>query len=179
MFSRTPVTVPQTSRVTAAFFENQQVRKSLIQVTLEANQAVRHEWPFASVTDVSDGPEVDRLMHDPADTRERLAALLTAPQNSRFSRVIVNRVWQRLMGAGLVEPVHDWEGRNASHPQLLDWLARELMTHNYDLRHVVRLIVSSETYQRAAVGNNSGASATMRFFNAPERRRLTAEQIVD
>ncbi|MBL6705096.1 MAG: DUF1553 domain-containing protein [Planctomycetaceae bacterium] len=179
MFSRTPVTVPQTSRVPAAFFENQQVRKSLIQVTLEANQAVRPEWPFASVTGVSDGPEIDRLMHDPADTRERLAALLTAPQNSRFSRVIVNRIWQRLMGAGLVEPVHDWEGRNASHPQLLDWLARELMTHNYDLRHVVRLIVSSETYQRAALGNNSEASATMRFFNAPERRRLTAEQIVD
>lgn len=179
MFNREPVTVPKTSQVPAAFFENQKVRKSLIQVTLEANASVRPEWPFATVTGVSDGSEIDRLMQNPADTRERLAALVTAPQNIRFARVIVNRIWKRLMGAGLVEPVHDWEGGTASHPQLLDWLARELIAGNYDLRHIVRLIVSSQTYQRAAVGKNLAASATMRFFNAPERRRLSAEQIVD
>ena len=179
MFSRQPVAVPKTSQVPAAFFENQTVRKSLIQVTLAANESVRPEWPFATITGVSDGPQVDRLMQNPADTRERLAALLTAPQNTRFSRVIVNRVWKRLMGAGLVEPVHDWEGSTASHPKLLDWLADELTAGDYDLRHVVRLIASSQTYQRSAVGENLAASATMRFFNAPERRRLSAEQIVD
>ena len=179
MFNRKPVTVPKTSQVPAAFFENQKVRKSLIQVTLEANASVRPEWPFATVTGVSDGSEIDRLMQNPADTRERLAALVTAPQNIRFARVIVNRIWKRLIGAGLVEPVHDWEGGTASHPQLLDWLARELIADDYDLRHIVRLIVSSQTYQRAAVGKNLAASATMRFFNAPERRRLSAEQIVD
>ncbi len=179
MFSRKPLTVPDTSRVPAAFFENQAVRESLIEVTLEADQPVRPEWPFAAVTGISDGPQVDRLMRDPADTRERLAALLTAPQNVRFSRVIVNRIWKRLLGAGLVEPVHDWEGRVASHPQLLDWLARELITKDYDLRHIVRWIVSSQTYQRAAVGRNQQSSATTRFFNAPDRRRLSAEQIVD
>ena len=179
MFSRKPVTVPETSQVPAAFFEHQKVRESLIQVTLEKNQAVRPEWPFASVTGVSDGPEIDRLMQNPTDSRERLATLITAPQNVRFSRVIVNRIWNRLMGAGLVQPVHDWEGSTASHPQLLDWLAHELIAGDYDLRQIVRLIVSSETYQRAAVGENLSASATMRFFNAPERRRLSAEQIVD
>lgn len=179
MLSRKPVTVPATSRVPAAFFENQKIRQSLIQVTLAANQAVPAEWPFASVTGVSDNKEIDRLMRKPTDTRERLAALMTAPQNSRFSRVIVNRVWKKLIGAGLVEPVHDWQGQTASHPQLLDWLASELITHNFDLRHIVRLIASSDTYQRAAVGKNLEASAPLRFFNAPERRSLTAEQIVD
>ncbi len=179
MFSRKPVKVPTTSRVPATFFENQKVRKSLIQVTLQPDQPVRPRWPFASVTGAADGADIDRLMQKPADTRERLAALITAPQNARFSRVLVNRIWRQLIGAGLVEPVHDWEGNTASHPQLLDWLAHELITHDYDLRHVVRLIVSSETYQRTAVGANLAASATMRFFNAPERRRLTAEQIVD
>jgi hypothetical protein len=118
-------------------------------------------------------------MQQPTDTRERLATLMTAPQNTRFSRVIVNRIWKQLLGAGLVEPVHDWEGSEASHPELLDWLAYELITNDYDFRHIIRLIVSSETYQRAAVGDNLGASAKMRFFNAPQRRRLTAEQIVD
>lgn len=179
MFSRKPVKVPTTSRVPATFFENQKVRKSLIQVTLEPNQPVRPQWPFASVTGVVDGAGIDRLMQTPADTRERLAALITAPQNLRFSRVIVNRIWKQLIGAGLVEPVYDWEGNAASHPQLLDWLAHELITNDYDFRHIVRLIVSSKTYQRAAVGYNLDAPAKMRFFNAPERRRLTAEQIVD
>jgi hypothetical protein len=173
------VTVPKTSRVPAAFFENQSIRESLIQVTLEADQPVRPQWPFAKVTGVSDGPQIDRLMRNPADTRERLAALITAPQNVRFSRVIVNRIWKRLLGAGLVEPVHDWEGRDASHPKLLGWLARELITTDYDLRHVVRLIVSSRTYQRSAVGQNLKAPPATRFFNAPDRRRLSAEQIVD
>lgn len=179
MLSRKPVTVPKTSRVPAAFFENQKVRKSLIQVTLEADQSVPAEWPFASVTGAIDGEDIDWLMRDPADTRERLAALITAPENVRFSRVVVNRIWKQLIGAGLVEPVHDWEGSSASHPDLLDWLARELLANDYDFRHIVRLIVTSETYQREAVGRNLAATAEMRFFNAPERRRLTAEQIVD
>ena len=179
MFSRKPVTVPTTSRVPTAFFENQEVRKSLIQVTLQPDQAVIPQWPFASVTGVADGANIDRFMQNPADTRERLAALITAPHNARFSRVFVNRIWKQLMGAGLVEPIHDWEGHSVSHPKLLDWLAQQLITHDYDFRHVVRLVVTSKAYQRTAVGKNFSASPGMRFFNAPERRRLTAEQIVD
>ena len=179
MFRREPATVPETSRVPAAFFENQKARESLIQVTLDAGEPVPPEWPFASVTGVSDSAEIDRLMQNPSDGRERLAALVTAPQNLRFSRVIVNRIWKRLIGSGMVEPVHDWEGSTASHPQLLDWLAHELCANDYDLHHILRLIVTSETYQRAAVGRNLTASAKMRFFQAPERRRLSAEQIVD
>jgi len=179
MLSRKSVTVPKTSRVPAAFFENQKVRESLIQVTLKANQSVPAQWPFASVTGVTDDEHIDRLMKKPTDTRERLAALITAPQNVRFSRVVVNRIWKQLIGAGLVEPVHDWEGNTASHPELLNWLAQELISNDYDFRHVVRLIVTSKAYQREAVGRNLAASAEMRFFNAPERRRQTAEQIVD
>ncbi len=179
MLSRKPVFVPKTSRVPAAFFENQKVRKSLIQVTLPANQAVPAQWPFASVTGVTDDENINRLVQNPGDTRERLAALITAPQNMRFSRVVVNRIWKKLIGAGFVEPVHDWEGNAASHPELLNWLAQELIANDYNFRHIVRLILTSKTYQRAATGSNLAAAAGMRFFNAPERRRLTAEQIVD
>lgn len=178
MFERKSVTVPSTSRVPDAFFDKQQ-RDSLIHVSLKPSEPVTAEWPFAEVTGIEDNETLDALMHQPSDSRDRLAALITAPQNQRFASVIVNRIWSRLIGAGFVEPVHDWEGRVASHPELLDWLAAQLITRDYDVRHVMRLILTSRTYQREASGRNLDASPELRFFNAPERRRLTAEQIVD
>ena len=178
MLQRKPATVPQTSRVPAAFFEKQS-RESLIRVTLKPDEPVAVAWPFANVTGVTDDISIDGLMRQPQDSRERLAALITAPQNQRFPLVIVNRIWKRLIGAGFVEPIHDWEGRKASHPELLEWLAHELVTHDYDVTHVLRLVLTCRTYQRTASGNNLSASHEERFFNAPERRRLTAEQIVD
>jgi len=179
MLERKAVTVPETSRVPDAFFEKK-VRESLIRVTLEPDELVTPEWPFAEVTGIAaNSADIDRLMMQPEDSRERLATFITAPQNLRFPRVVVNHIWKRLIGAGLVEPIHDWEGRTASHPELLDWLAQQLISHNYDIKHVIRLIVSSQMYQREATGQNLEAAPELRFFNAPEPRRLTAEQIVD
>jgi mono/diheme cytochrome c family protein len=178
MLARKPLTVPKTSSVPAAFFEKK-VRESLIKVTLRPGEPVAPRWPFAAVSGVADDEALALLLRDPADTRERLAALITAPQNRRFARVIVNRVWKQLLGAGLVEPAHDWEGRTASHPELLDWLANELVAHDYSLRHVMRLILTSEAYQREARGSNREAAPERRLFAAPDRRRLTAEQVVD
>jgi mono/diheme cytochrome c family protein len=178
MLQRRAVTVPKTSMVPTAFFEKK-ARESLIQVTLPPGQPIQPQWPFAKTCGVTDDASLDPLLHDPKDTRERLAALITAPQNQRFAPVLVNRVWKRLVGAGLVEPAHDWEGHAPSHPQLLDWLAHELVTHDYQLKHVVRLILTSQTYQREARGNNLQAGPERRFFAAPERRRLSAEQVVD
>ncbi len=178
MFERKPVTVPKTSMVPAAFFE-QKVREPLIKATLKPGEPVAPVWPFAAVTGSNDADALKPLLQSATDTRERLAALITAPQNTRFAQVTVNRVWRRFMGAGLVEPVADWEGRTPSHPALLDWLAHEFVTHDYDVKHIARLILTSQTYQRAAIGNNLTATAELRFFNAPERRRLTAEQVVD
>ena len=84
------------------------------------------------------------------------------------------------MGAGFVEPVQDWEGHTASHPELLDWLANELLAANYDVRQIIRLIVTSQAYQReAGIENLAAAGPEERFFHAPARRRLTAEQVVD
>jgi hypothetical protein len=178
MLARKPVTVPKTSRVPAAFFENK-ARQSLIQVTLKPDEQIRPEWPFAEVTGSADGDELDALMHDPKDRRERLAALVTGPENTRFAQVVVNRVWRRLLGAGLVEPPDDWEGHQPSHPELLDWLAHEFVAHDYSIKHVTRLILTSQVYQRVASGRNATASPELRFFVAPDSRRLSAEQIVD
>jgi mono/diheme cytochrome c family protein len=179
MLERKAVTVPKSSRVPAAFFEKK-ARESLIRVTLKPDEPVTPAWPFAGVTGVVENADIDPLIEDPKDSRERLAALITSPENRRFPRVMVNRIWKRLMGAGFVEPVQDWEGHDASHPELLDWLAAELLTADYDVRHIVRLIVTSEAYQReAGLENLASAGAGERFFNAPARRRLTAEQVVD
>jgi Protein of unknown function (DUF1553)/Protein of unknown function (DUF1549)/Planctomycete cytochrome C/Concanavalin A-like lectin/glucanases superfamily len=178
MLNRKPATPPATSRVPDEFFQDKS-RESLIHVSLKPGKAVDPKWPFASFTGIADGPDVDDLLQRPDDSRERLAALITAPGNSRFPRVFVNHVWKHLIGAGLVEPVNDWEGRTASHPALLDWLAHELTSHDYDQRHVIRLILNSNLYQRQAIGKNLDASPELRFFNAPDQRRLTAEQIVD
>ncbi|MFN9943265.1 MAG: DUF1553 domain-containing protein, partial [bacterium] len=60
------------------------------------------QWPFAEETGLEDDAELDALLLDPKDSRERLAALVTSPQNQRFAQVMVNRWWKTLMGAGLV-----------------------------------------------------------------------------
>ncbi|MCA9270121.1 MAG: DUF1553 domain-containing protein, partial [Planctomycetales bacterium] len=178
MLNRKELAPPKTSRVPDAFFQKKQ-RESLIRVTLKPGVQVQPKWPFASLTGLEDGPGIDALMQDAGDSRERLAALITSPGNERFAKVVVNHLWNRLLGAGIVQPVNDWEGKTASHPELLQWLADDLILHDYDLRHVLQQIMTSETYQRKALGQNAKAAPEQRFFNAPDPRRLAAEQIVD
>ncbi|MCI0536889.1 MAG: DUF1549 and DUF1553 domain-containing protein, partial [Verrucomicrobiales bacterium] len=82
------------------------------------------------------------------DRRVQLAAWLTAPDNPLFARAMVNRVWKHLLGRGLVEPVDDLRPTNpATHPALLDALAADFIAHRFDLRHLIRTILSSRTYQ--------------------------------
>lgn len=179
MMARKPLTVPNTSTVAPGFFEKNKERQSLIKVTLATGVPVEPKWCFADATGMQDGSSVDALLMSPEDSRERLAALVTSPNNLRFASVMVNRIWKRLIGAGLVEPVDDWENQLASHPELLEWLAKQFVQSGYDMRELMRTIMTSQLYQRAAVGNNLYANSTDRFFAAPDRRRLTAEQIVD
>jgi hypothetical protein len=83
-----------------------------------------------------------------ADRRPALAAWLTAADNPRFARALANRVWRHLLGRGLVEPVDDLRPTNPpTHPALLDALAADLTAARFDLRHLIRRIVQSRTYQ--------------------------------
>ncbi len=124
----------------------------------------------------------------PADEPARLrraAQLLTDPENPRFAKAIVNRLWKRYMGLGLFEPVDDFRlNVPPSHPELLEWLAYDFMTHEYDLKHTIRLILNSNTYQAvydpALEDHFDIAKKTdPRYFRSPTLRRLTAEQVVD
>ncbi|WP_145253475.1 DUF1553 domain-containing protein [Planctomycetes bacterium Pan216] len=178
MFRRKPVTVPAGSRVPASFFESQQ-RTPLIEVTLAPGKPVPPVWPFGAVTGSHDDPSLRTLMRKPDDSREKLAALITDPRNERFAQVVVNRVWRRLIGTGIVESPDDWEGSKPSHPELLEWLAQELVTHQYDLKHVARLILTSDLYQREGVRYSQSVDPEVQFFVAPNRRRMSAEQLID
>jgi hypothetical protein len=121
---------------------------------------------------------ISKLTPNPSDSREHLAALVTSPSNDRFAKVIVNRLWKRYLGQGLVEPVDDWENSAPSHPELLEYLARELITSGYDLKHVARLILTSHVYQRASAPK-TGNEEVDGLFIGPLRRKMSAEQVVD
>ncbi|WP_165072947.1 DUF1553 domain-containing protein [Paludisphaera rhizosphaerae] len=177
MFAGKPVIVPKTSRVPAGFFEKK-ARESLIKVTLKPDEPIAAEWPFDDLVAASEALAAAPV-EDPKDARERLAALVTSPADARFARVTVNRVWRRYLGAGIVEPPDDWEGRVPSHPEMLDWLARRFVGDGYSLKALARLILTSDVYQRRATGANRNAPPESRFFAAPDRRRLSAEQVVD
>jgi hypothetical protein len=114
-----------------------------------------------------------------ADELDALAAWMTDATNPFFARAQANRIWFHMMGRGLVDPVDDFRATNpASHPGLLDELAREFVKSKYDLRHIIRLIANSRTYQTAAEPNDTNRADEMNYSHAMVRR-LTAEQLLD
>lgn len=114
-----------------------------------------------------------------ADPREAFADWLTAPGNPWFARAIVNRLWACHFGRGIVHEPDDFRPDNpAWSPALLNLLERELVTHKYDLRHLHRLILNSETYRRSSAPNAWNRDDE-RGFSHYRLRRLEAETVVD
>ncbi|MFN0196656.1 MAG: DUF1553 domain-containing protein [Planctomycetaceae bacterium] len=117
-----------------------------------------------------------------SEWRLELAEQITSPRNRYFSRCFVNRVWSELIGRGFVNPLDDFNQNNPhSHPQTLDYLADEFVASNYDLRTLVRLVVSSEVYQR---GHTTIADESLRgeletSFLALPTRRMNSEALYD
>ena len=90
---------------------------------------------------------------------------------------MVNRIWQRLMGRGIVEPVDDMD-RTPWNQDLLDWLAVDLVDQKYDLKKTMARIMTSRAYQLPAKVERKSARTTM-SSPGPNVRRMTAEQFVD
>jgi hypothetical protein len=84
-----------------------------------------------------------------------LARWLTAPENPLTARVAVNRYWQMVFGDGIVRTPEDFgsQGARPTHPELLDWLARDFVDHGWDLRHLLKQMVLSATYRQSTVVN--------------------------
>ena len=108
--------------------------------------------------------------------REAFADAVTR-DNPMLARAMANRVWAWLMGRGIVHPADQIDSKHpASHPELLEWLARDFAAHGHDVRHLIRRIVSSRAYQLDSVPAPGPAPRPEWFARAVERP-LTAEQM--
>jgi hypothetical protein len=113
------------------------------------------------------------------DPRAKLADWLTEPKNEYFAGAMVNRIVKHYLGVGLVEPVDDLRQTNPpSNSELWNTLVREFVGHKYDLKHLMRLILNSRTYQLGSATNPSNATDT-RFYSHYYARRLPAEVLLD
>ncbi len=114
-----------------------------------------------------------------ADKRTQFGAWLTSRDNRQFARTIANRMWKKMMGVGLVEPIDDFqEGNIPAIPELLEHLTDEMLRLDFDLREFVRILASTDVYQRLAVEYDATAEEPYRY-TAPALKRLTAEQLWD
>jgi len=112
-----------------------------------------------------------------------LAKWLIDPQQPLTSRVVVNRLWQQFFGVGIVKTLEDFGMQSdwPSHPELIDWLAAEFMDSGWDVKHLVRLIVESATYQQDSSAPRAlwEQDPENRLLARGPRQRLTAEMIRD
>ncbi len=113
------------------------------------------------------------------DRLQSLADWVADPGNPFFARAQVNRIWYHLLGRGLVEPNDDFRASNPPvNGPLLDALTQDFIAHHFDLRHLVRTILNSRTYQLSAVPNETNGEDEMNFSHALIRG-LQAEQLLD
>ncbi|MGB0579396.1 MAG: DUF1549 domain-containing protein [Limisphaerales bacterium] len=129
------------------------------------------KWLFPELGDVDPkAAQPERL--------KQLAQLMVHPQNGRTTRTIVNRIWHRLMGRGIIHPVDAMqiEPWNAD---LLDFLAADLADHKFDLKHTLKLIVSSQAYQSQALSQKEEPKPGAYTYRGPLSKRMTAEQFLD
>jgi hypothetical protein len=109
------------------------------------------------------------------DPRHALVDWMAKPENPFFARTLVNRLWGHLFGRGLVHEVDDMRETNPpSNPELLDALAREFRDHKFDMKHMVRLMVQSQTYQLSSEPTDDNRSDRQNFARY-YGRRLPAE----
>jgi hypothetical protein len=127
---------------------------------------------------------VDRIENIPTTGRRyQYAQWLTSPEHPLLARVIVNRIWAHHFGRGIVDTPGDFGalGGRPSHPELLDWLAAELMQNDWSIKHIHRLIMTSTTYQQSSSRHEQGnkVDRQKRLLWSMPVRRLETESIRD
>jgi len=133
-------------------------------------QMASAKWIFPELGDVdAKASKPERL--------KQLAGLMTHPQNGRFTRTVVNRIWERLMGRGIVHPVDAMHTRPWNE-DLLDYLATRFAADGYDLKKLIQFIMTSQAYQSQAVVLQQRPGESYRY-SGPLAKRMTAEQLMD
>jgi len=118
---------------------------------------------------------------DAPRNRLGLAQWLTSREHPLTSRVLINRVWQRVFGEGLVRTPEDFglQGQQPTHPEMLDWLAVELQDSGWDLKHMLKLMVISRTYRQSSARRDDVADPENLLFARGPSFRLDAEVLRD
>lgn len=139
------------------------------------------ESPVKPKTIFGEAPEIDH----PKKRIDRYAEWMTAPENPTFTRVIVNRLWERVFGVRLhaisaAEKIDDMSLDSESlHPELFEFLVGQMRTHRYDLRKFLGILYKSKLYQRAANTEDTPPDIREYAFPGPVLKRASAEQIWD
>lgn len=124
-----------------------------------------------------DGPVLEVSAED--DPRHKLVDWMAKPENPFFSKALANRMWGHFLGRGLVDPVDDMRETNpASNPELLDALAKDFVDHKFDVKHLIRTICNSRTYQLSSEPNEWNKHDRQnhaRFYG----KRMIAEVMLD
>ncbi len=111
---------------------------------------------------------------------KELSELMVKPENGRLYRTITNRIWKRLTGRGIVEPIDEMDNKpwNAD---LLDWLAADFIDADYDIKHLIKTIMTSKAYQLPATNYEAVDQIKSKdyVFTGPVVRRMSAEQFSD
>ena len=155
---------------------NQQAIRQVIFTARSGNVNNKRTGTTAKITPL-DAPPMEVAPED--DPRHKLADWMADPKNPFFARAVANRYWAHFFGRGIVDPLDDMRVTNPpSNPELLDALAKELVDSKFSLKHLVRVIAKSRTYQLSAIPNDFNKhdkQAFARFYP----RRMPAEVLFD
>ncbi len=136
-------------------------------IHLRTNKVAEPTFPFPAKAD------------EKGSRREQLASWITSADNRYFASSYVNRQWGYLLGAGIIEPLDDIRAGNpATNPELLEYLTQEFIAHQFDVRHVLRAICKSRTYQLALATNKWNDDDKTNYSHSLARR-LPAEVLYD
>jgi hypothetical protein len=123
--------------------------------------------------------EANALTDASGDLRVKLAAWLTAKENPFFAKATVNRIWKQFFGRGIVHPADDFRATNPPiNAPLLDALARDFVENGFDIKHLIRTICTSRTYQLSSKTNATNADDTKNFSHY-YIKRLGPQQLLD
>ncbi|MDR3404707.1 MAG: DUF1549 and DUF1553 domain-containing protein [Chthoniobacter sp.] len=140
-------------------------------IHLRTNKVAPPTFPFET--------KIETPVPEKAPRRQQLAAWMTSPDNRFFAASYVNRLWGYLTGVGVIEPLDDIRAGNPpTNPELLDYLKTEFINHGFDVRHVLRLICQSRTYQLGVSTNKWNEDDKINYSHATARR-LPAEVLYD
>ena len=122
--------------------------------------------------------EIEKGIADP-QSRRQFAEWMTSEANPRFTTVIVNRLWKRAYGIGLIEPIDDMnDNTQSSNPKLLEYLEKIMASVDYDVKEFMRVLYSMDLFTRESVKDDYESPETF-YFAGPPLQRMTGEQIWD